>query len=152
MTTKQLGKKGSELIKNFEQLVLCGYLPTPNDVPTIGWGSTRIFGRKVKIGEVITEEDAQKQFNLDIVSFVRAVNSRISVPLTQNQFDSLVSLVYNIGETNFGPSTICKLLNAGNYSKAAEQFVRWNKQKGKVLNGITRRRLAEKALFLLEDE
>jgi len=148
---KTLGKAGSDLIKEFEQLKLVGYLPTPNDVPTIGWGSTHIFGCKVILKETITQEQAQAQFDLDVATFVAAVNKKVAVPLTQNQFDALVSLVYNIGEANFASSTLLKMLNGNRMKEAKDQFVRWNKQKGKVLNGLTRRRERERDLFVKEN-
>jgi hypothetical protein len=72
----------------------------------------------------------------------------VKVPLTQNQFDALVSLVYNIGQTAFSNSTLLKKLNAKDYQGAADQFLRWNKGGGKVMKGLVRRREAERALFL----
>lgn len=145
---KSLSKRGQDLVKSFEGFSLVGYLPTPDDVPTIGWGSTKIFGRKVILGEEITEEDAQKQFEKDVVWAVNCVNNHISVDLTQNQFDALVSLCYNIGGSAFANSTLKVLLNTGDYHGAAVQFLRWNKQKGKELKGLTKRRQAEQSLFL----
>lgn len=70
------------------------------------------------------------------------------VPLSQNQFDALVSLVYNIGETAFSNSTLLKKLNAKDYQGAADQFPRWNKGGGQVLKGLVRRRADERDLFL----
>jgi len=147
------GERGQKLIKEFESLRLIGYLPTPDDVPTIGWGSTKIFGRKVVLGESVTIEQAQEQFEKDLSIFEDVINQKVKSPLTQNQFDALVSFVYNIGGTNFSNSTLLKLLNSTKhpYVEAAEQFLRWNKQAGKVLKGLTRRRQAEKDLFLSKD-
>ncbi|KQD16250.1 lysozyme [Acinetobacter baumannii] len=70
------------------------------------------------------------------------------MPLTQNQFDALVSLAYNIGSGAFKGSTLLKLLNKGDYKGAADQFLVWNKAGGKVMKGLVRRREAERALFL----
>lgn len=147
----KISKKGQDLIKEFESLRLEGYLPTPDDVPTIGWGSTSIFGRKVKLNESITVEQAQEQFDKDLEIFEDAINDLVKVTVNQNQFDALVSFVYNIGATNFSKSTLLKLLNQSKYQEASEQFLRWNKQAGKVLKGLTRRRQAEKDLFLSEE-
>ena len=146
--SKSLGSKGDALIKDFESLKLTGYLPTPNDVPTIGWGSTNIFGRKPIIGETITIEQAQVQFDLEIAEKANAVNDAVKVPLTQNQFDALVSFAYNVGIGALRSSTLLKLLNQSKYAEAADQFLRWDKQAGKVLKGLTRRRIAERELFL----
>ena len=66
----------------------------------------------------------------------------------QNQFDALSSLVFNIGEGGFSSSTLLRLLNSKDYEGAANQFPRWNKQKGRVLNGLTKRRQEERQLFL----
>ena len=71
----------------------------------------------------------------------------MTVPLTQNQFDALVSLTYNIGSGAFNNSTLLKL-NKGDYQGAADQFLVWNKADGKVMKGLVRRREAERALFL----
>lgn len=133
-----------ELIKKWEKLELKAYLPTPNDVWTIGWGHTHT----TKPGMVITEEQAQKLFERDVKWAEEAVNKRVKVGLTQNQFDALVSFVFNIGEAGFAGSTALKRLNAGNYEGAAEAMTWWNKQKGKVLRGLVRRRAEEKEYFL----
>lgn len=142
---------GQEIIKEHEGLRLIGYLPTPNDVPTIGWGSTSIDGRKVVLGEEITIEQAQRQFENDLERFENSIVTLVHVPLTQNQFDALVSFVYNIGEGAFRSSTMRRMLNSGDYQSAADQFPRWNKQAGKVLSGLTKRRLQERELFLKQE-
>jgi lysozyme len=116
---------------------------------TIGIGTT-VYpnGVRVKKGDSCTLDQAKSYFAHDLKRFEASVNNLVKVPLSQNQFDALVSLVYNIGSGNFASSTLLKKLNAKDYAGAAEQFPRWNKAKGKVLNGLTRRRDAERALFL----
>ena len=84
----------------------------------------------------------------DLSDYCRRVESLIKVKITDNQFAALVSLAYNIGVSAFGGSTLLSYLNKGNYSAAADQFARWNKGGGKVLAGLTRRREAERKLFL----
>lgn len=84
----------------------------------------------------------------DLGTAEAAVNRLVTVPLTQNQFDALVSLVFNIGEGNFSKSTLLRRLNAGEREAAAGQFGRWNKSKGVELAGLTKRRAAERELFL----
>jgi lysozyme len=97
---------------------------------------------------VITEATAEIMLRKDLAKFEDAVSKSVKVPLKQNQFDALVSLVYNIGPGNFQSSTLLKKLNAGEYQSAADQFPRWNRAGGKVLAGLTRRREAEKGLWL----
>lgn len=136
--------KNVNVIKKHEGLRLEAYLPTPNDVWTIGYGHTHT----TKQGMKITEAQAEKFLYLDIAWAEEAVNTLVKVRLTQNQFDALVSFVFNVGAGAFSKSTLLRLLNAGDYEGAANQFLRWNKQKGKVLNGLTRRRQEEMELFL----
>jgi len=138
---------GQSLIQKFEDLKLVAYMPTPNDVPTIGFGTTRINGRPVKLGQKISYEDAQQYFRQDLKFFEDVVNNSVKVPLSQNQFDALVSFVYNVGDGAFKNSTLLRLLNTGDYSGASKEFLKWNKQAGKVLRGLTVRRELEKQLF-----
>ena len=136
--------KGETLIKSFEGCRLKAYLPTPNDVPTIGWGTT---GPDVKLGMVWTQKQADDRFTAHVAEFAAKVAKLVGPKVTQNQFDAMVSLAYNIGTGGFGSSTLLKLHKAGDYKGAAAQFGRWNKQAGKVLNGLTKRRAAEAALY-----
>lgn len=149
----QLGIAGENLIKSYESLPVnsqgnpIGYLD-PVGIPTIGWGHTgSVDGVAVYEGMVITKAKAQELFNADVASFVNTINSTVTVTLTQAQFDALVSLVYNIGGTNWRSSTLLRLLNQGNYAGASEQFGVWIKAKGKVLQGLVDRRKAERNLF-----
>lgn len=132
-------------IKGFEQCRLTAYLPTANDVPTIGWGTTK----GVKLGMVWTQAQADAAFAADLGRFGVEVADMIgTAPTTQNQYDAMVSLAYNIGVTAFDGSTVRRQHKAGNYAAAADAFLLWNKQAGKVLNGLTRRRAAERAMYL----
>lgn len=119
------------------------YMPTPNDVPTIGYGSTR----GVTMGDTCTEAEALQMLREDVSEAEGCVSMAVDVELTQAQFDALVSLVFNIGCGAFRGSTILKLVNAGDFDAAQKQFGRWNKQAGKELAGLTRRRAAEAELF-----
>ena len=139
---------GIRLISSFEDLKLVSYL-CPANVWTIGFGTTVYpSGKKVKQGEKCTPQQANEYFAHDLKRFEASVNNLVKVPLSQNQFDALVSLVYNIGQTAFSKSTLLKNLNAKDYAGAADQFPLWNKGGGKVLKGLVRRRAEEKALFL----
>ena len=133
-----------DIIKKHEGLRLEAYLPTPNDGWTIGYGHTHT----TKQGMKITAGQAESLLRKDIIWVEKAVNTLVVVPLTQNQFDALASFVFNVGEGAFSTSTLLRLLNSGDYEGAANQFLRWNKQKGRVLNGLTKRREEERKLFL----
>lgn len=136
--------KSTQIIRDFEKLKLTAYLPTKDDVWTIGYGHTK----GVKPGMTITEEQAEIYLKEDVKWAEDAVNKLVKVKLNQNQFDALVSFVFNIGESQFSTSTMLRKLNVGDYEGASNEFPRWNKQKGKVLNGLIRRREMERTLFL----
>ena len=145
---QSISKKGIDLIKEFEGIRLNAY-DDGIGVWTIGIGTIRYpNGVRVKHGDKITIEQAEQYLKHDLDSFENIINTKVKVPLTQNQFDALASLVYNIGATNFSNSTLLKKLNAKDYAGAADQFLRWNRAGGKVMNGLVRRREAERKLFL----
>ena len=142
---------GQAVIKYFEDLSLKAYPdPATGGKPyTIGCGTT-IYpsGQPVKLGDVCTKEQAEQYLQNDLVKFEKAVSNAVRVPINQGQFDALVSFTYNLGEGNLKSSTLLKMVNAGNFAGAAEQFKRWNKANGKTMRGLTRRRAAEQCLFL----
>lgn len=138
----QISKAGLDLIKNFEGLYLKAYR-CPAGIPTIGYGHTA----GVAMGQTITQQQADDYLRRDVRQFERAVARLVTVPLTQGQFDALVSFAFNLGEGALAQSTLLRLLNAGDYAGAAAQFDRWNKAGGRVLPGLVRRRAAERALF-----
>lgn len=153
--------KPSELIIQFirekENLRLKAYLPTPNDVLTIGWGTTVYpSGKPVKWGDTCTKEDAEMYFQHDLNHFAIGVNQGIKIPLEQHQFDALFSLAYNIGlgQKGFSGSTLLKLVNAKDFIGASQQFQFWDNQRnlktGKLeeVPGLVTRRLQERKLFL----
>jgi lysozyme len=131
------------LIKSFEGLELRAY-KCPADVLTIGYGST---GPHVKPNMVITEKQAEDLLRQDLVRFERAVTRLVTVPISQNQYDALVSFTFNLGEGNFSRSTLLKRVNARDFSGAQREFAKWNRAGGVVLAGLTRRRAAEARLF-----
>jgi len=136
------GEKGLALIKHFEGLRLRAYQCSA-DVWTIGYGHTA----GVRPGDVITPEQADAFLRGDVADAERAVGRFVRVPLTQCQFDALVSFTFNLGSGNLRTSTLLRLLNAGDYPGAAGQLLRWVNAGGKRLPGLVRRREAEKALF-----
>jgi len=168
-----LSPSGARLIHSFESLELAAY-PDPasalgrectarrlamrdyrkidgweahNGAPwTIGWGHT---GSDVDSDTVWTAEQADEAFALDIARFEADVNELgEGLELEQEEFDALVSFAYNVGTGNLRTSTLLKKLRANDGESAAEEFLRWNKAGGQVMAGLTRRRNAERAMFL----
>lgn len=139
-----ISQKGIDLIKNFEGCRLTAYR-CPANILTIGYGHT---GSDVVTGQKITQEQAEKLLKSDLLVHCNNVSRMVKVPLTQNQFDALVSFEFNVGYGNFASSTMLKLLNQKKYREAAAQFDRWVYANRKVLAGLVKRRAAEKALFL----
>jgi lysozyme len=133
-----MSPKGSAILSVREGERLKAYVDTVG-VLTIGVGHT---GPDVKPGMTITREQSQALLKKDLEWAEAAVN-KVRVPLNQNQFDALVSFVFNIGATAFAKSTLLKLLNAGDYSGAAAQFMVWTKQKE-----LTGRRQGERDQFM----
>ena len=142
----QISNKGRDFIKGFESLRLVAYPdPATGGKPwTIGWGHTK----GVKPGDRITQEQAEQFLSDDLSVFELTVNSAIKRPMTQNQFDAMVSLAFNMGGPEFVGSTLVKKFNAGDVLGAADQFPRWKFGKGKVMPGLVRRRAAERETFL----
>lgn len=145
-----ISKFGAAFIRGYEKLRLVAYKPTPNDVWTLGWGHTR----GVKEGDTCTPEQADAWLLEDLSDAEACVNKRTkNCALTQNQYDALVSLCYNIGCDNFSGSTVLRCLLDGDDDGAANAFIMWNKQRDKktgalkVVDGLTNRRKAEADLF-----
>lgn len=137
-------QRGIDLIKEFEGFSERAYL-CPGGVYTIGYGHTR----GVQIGDTCTREKAEEYLRDDLKDTEEAIEALITVPLTQNQFDALASLVYNIGSGNFFYSTIRRVicLNIGDIEEYRKAWMMWVKARGKVLKGLVRRREAEFKLF-----
>ena len=143
-------EKGLALIKEFEGFQSKPY-KCPAGVPTIGYGSTfYLNGSKVKLTDrAITEKEATDLLVKSLVKYEHTVNVTVKVPLDQNEFDALVSFVYNLGAGNFISSTLLKLINSeAPPAEIAQQFIKWNKCNGEPLAGLTRRREAERDLYL----
>jgi lysozyme len=136
--------KGRNLIKSKEQLRLSAYLPTPRDVPTIGWGHT---GKDVYLGLTITAEHAEELLGYDLSATEACINNAVKVPLTQDQLDALVCLVFNIGAGAFMRSHLLVAVNGGNAAAIAAQWISWDHQAGVELAGLKTRREQELALY-----
>lgn len=135
---------GLSLIKSFEGLRLDAYLDSVG-IPTIGYGST---GSDIKLGLKWTKQQAESRLEDDVYKFEKGVEACVKTRLNSNQFSALVCFAYNVGIGSLQKSTLLKKLNGGDTEGAADEFLRWNKAGGKVLAGLTRRREAERALFL----
>ncbi|MFV5926765.1 lysozyme [Klebsiella aerogenes] len=147
----QTSDEGIALIKGFEGCRLTAYPdPGTGGAPwTIGYGWTLpVDGKPVRPGMTIDQATADRLLKTGLVSYENDVLKIVKVKLTQGQFDALVSFAYNIGSRALSTSTLLKKLNDGDIKGAADEFLRWNKAGGRVLNGLTRRREAERALFL----
>jgi lysozyme len=135
-------KEGIDFIKSFEKLRLQAYLCEANKL-TIGYGHTR----NVKIGQTCTVAEAEQMLAEDIAIAEKAVNT-INQELTQNQYDSLVSLCFNIGNENFKTSTLYRKVNTDpNDVTIKGEFVRWVYCKKKKSKGLTRRRIEEAKIY-----
>src|SRR5215469_1896587 len=126
-----INKRGLELVKHFEGLHLYAY-QDPVGVWTIGYGHTGLIHKDgtVRKGRVISEQEAENLLVHDMKQFSERVEKLITVPLTDDQFDALVSFDFNTG--GLGKSTLRKKLNAGDYQGAADELLKWNKAGGKV--------------------
>lgn len=144
----ELSQKGKDLIMQFEGCKLTAYQDSVG-IWTIGYGNTFYEdGTPVKKGDIITHNRAIELFNLIVKKFEVSVDELVISNVNQNQFDAMVSLAYNIGLGNFKSSSLLKMVNKSpNDNTIYLQFLRWNKAKGKVLEGLTRRRMAESNLY-----
>lgn len=140
-------RRGAALIQEFESCRLKAYLCSAG-VPTLGWGST---GPDIQIGMTWTQEQADERFARDLQRFEREVESLLTFEPTSNEFSALVSFAYNVGVNALAKSTLLRKFNAGDTAGASNEFLRWNKVGGNVLAGLTRRRDAERDLFLSPD-
>nr|DAW37324.1 MAG TPA: Lysozyme [Caudoviricetes sp.] len=143
----RISENGIEFIRQLESEKLTAY-PDIVGIWTIGVGHTGfVDGKPVARGMAITKEKSKEILTADLKRFESAVNDAVKVTLTQNQFDALVSLAFNIGEGAFARSTLVNKLNAGDKKGAAEQFLVWKNAGGRVSQGLLNRRQKEKAMF-----
>lgn len=140
----QTSENGLDLIRKYEGLRLATYV-CPGGKLTIGYGHT---GPDVSTGKKIDVEQANALLVNDVKRFERSVNELVKVPISQGMFDALISFAFNLGAGSLKSSTLLKKLNAADLEGAADEFLKWNKSKGKVLAGLTARRESERELFL----
>ena len=135
----EYSQSGLHLTEQFESCRLVAYQDV-RGVWTIGWGHT---GPDVYGGLIITQDQADAWLLQDVQNAVNHINCLVTVQLTQPEFDALVDFCFNVGCGAFAGSTMLKLLNAGDYAGAADQFERWDKSGGQVIAGLLRRRQTE---------
>lgn len=144
--------KGRKFLINLEvpdgKPDLVAFMPTKNDRPTIGYGTTfKPDGTPIKMGDKITASEAEAYFAHDLIKFEDYINEMVTIDLTQNQFDALVAFVYNVGMSAFRKGSVDDKLNARQFDAALATWAQYNKQAGKVLQGLVSRRAKEIALF-----
>lgn len=140
-----ISQSGINLIKEFEGLRLKKYKDAVGKL-TIGYGHLVLPSER--FDRPLTQSEAEDLLQSDLKIFEGGINQYVTVNINQNQFDALMSFAFNLGLANLKRSTLLRLLNLGKYAEAADQFLRWNKAGGRVLPGLTRRRAAERDLFL----
>ncbi len=138
-----ISQRGLDLIKSFEALRLTAYKPTPIDRWTLGYGRAH----DVKEFDTCTVQLANDWLLEDCAEAIDCINKHVTAGINQNQFDALVSWVFNLGCGHFLESTMMHKINSGDFKGAAIEILKWNKQSGKVLPGLIKRRQAEKTLF-----
>tara|TARA_R110002153_G_scaffold26953_2_gene83873 strand:+ start:3543 stop:3986 length:444 start_codon:yes stop_codon:yes gene_type:complete len=138
----KISQEGLSLIKKFEGCELEAYRCAAN-VLTIGYGSIK----GVKEGDTITQEEADSLLLHEMDEYEGYINDMVNADLKQNQFDAMVSWVFNLGPSNLQASTLLKVLNSKDYEGVPSQIKRWNKAGGQVKQGLIRRREAEALLF-----
>lgn len=142
----QISEAGIELIKRFEGYSARAYPdPATGAEPwTIGYGHTK----GVQNGDQTDIEQATRWLYDDVREALDAIQRGVAIPLNQNQIDALASFIYNVGAGNFYRSTLIRKINEGNFTEAADEFLKWDHAGGKVMAGLTRRRNAEREMFL----
>lgn len=148
----EISQSGLDFIKRRESLRLKAYRDIAG-VWTIGYGTIVVKGRAVRPGQTCTEPQAEEYLRDDCAEFVETVNKAlVGMPVTQNQFDSLVSLSYNIGSGGFLSSTLLKVLRSGGVV-TQDHFTRWSKVRdprtGQLVmsRGLYNRRVMEWQMF-----
>lgn len=139
-------EQGKALIKQYESCSLTPYL-CPAGYWTIGWGHVITPADAKKFASGISQSTADALFRLDLYNAEKSVLSLSKVPLSQGQFDALVSFVFNLGKGRYKASTLRMKLNRYDYEGARGQFPRWVYAAGRKLAGLIRRRKAEQDLF-----
>lgn len=139
-----IGRKGLELIKKFEGFIGSEYI-CPAGKRTIGYG--HVVRETESFPPELTKREAEELLLEDVAAAEDAIIDFVDVPLSADQFDALISFVFNVGAERFKRSMLLRRLNAGDYAGASKEFLQWVYADGQRLEGLVRRRHAEKALF-----
>lgn len=139
----------TQLIQHFESCSLKAYQDAVK-VWTIGWGHTGLQHQDgtVYAGRTISQAKADQLFAYDMEQFEARVSRFVKVPVTDDQYGALVAWDFNTGGISHKTCTLLRKLNAGDYAGAAQEFLKWDKARGRTLRGLTRRRHSERRLFL----
>ncbi len=147
----KISDRAVEINAEFEGFFEHAYLD-PVGIWTVGYGTTYLNGRRVRQGDRMPKDVAKAYMKKELQNYLdmalRHVKPEIAQRLNQNQLDAIAIFTYNVGPGNFSKSSFLTLLNRGDFAGAAPRLLLWNKAKGKVLRGLTRRRQAEMDLFL----
>lgn len=146
---------GIKLIKEFESMILTAYPdPATGGEPwTIGYGHTSQAGPPAVFkGLRITKQEAEDILQKDLLKYEAGVEKLVKGPITQNQFDALVSFAFNCGLGNLEKSTLLKKVNSKDFDKVPAEFMKWTKANGREMKGLVRRRRAETAMWRNVDE
>jgi len=141
------------MVAGYERYVPSVYMPTPQDVPTQGYGTTvnPDTGKPIRMTDRRIDEATAKLWLMkDVAKTEAKMRQCVRVPVTQGEWDAYTSLAYNIGTGAFCGSTLVRKLNAGDYAGACKQILRWDKQNGRVLRGLTKRRQQEYSMCMGE--
>ena len=146
----KIGEKGFSLIKDFEGWYSKSYLD-PVGIATIGYGFTYYLPGRKKVtlkDKPLSKAEGEPMLKEILTNYENDVKRLVKKPLTQNQFDALISFTYNLGATNLGKSTLLKKVNKDpNDPTIAAEFMKWVNAGGKPFNGLIRRRKAEADLY-----
>lgn len=148
---RHINDTGLKMIQQWEGLFLTAYHGAADrpGLLTIGYGHTDAAGPPlVHAGDVITRSQASDILRSDLGHVEANVSSMVKVPLTDNQFAALVSFVFNVGEANFGKSSLLRKLNKGDYASVPAELMKWNRANGKPVQGLSNRRAAEAGLWV----
>jgi|GEM_PF-2173801 len=145
----QSKKMAKDIIKQFEGLRLTAY-HCPAGLKTIGYGYVIKPHEQKRLGSIITEKEAERLLEQDVLQAKSALLRNCSIYLTPNQKAALISFIFNCGAAAFQASTLRQKLNLGEYLAASDELLKWVNCKGVKLKGLIKRRTLERAVFLNE--
>lgn len=148
---RHINQNGLDLIKQWEGKYLAAYHGAADrpGLLTIGYGHTDAAGPpKVTAGMAISDKQAEDILKADLWKVEDSVSQMVKVELNENQFSTLVSFVFNVGQANLAGSTLLRKLNSGDYTSVPTELMKWTKANGKQVQGLANRRAAEAGLWV----